>query len=233
MSPKSDLASFAEGTGFLSRRPSAVLGLAALGMALGALPPLLQILCKLPNDDFTGTALTFVALLPLEMYLIPRFLAEADAFRGGSPQNPYGEWEKHFEARWLKSMAGKVLLSMAIGLGVLCFILPGLMLLFAFGWMPLRVLLRGEGLADACRGSLRMMIPAWRRVLGVALPLVIVNLAMLMVLFWASGSQEQHPAPLAQLTHPRVWVINFVSILMNLWTSACLLALFRRVESAA
>jgi len=126
MSPKTDLASFSEGTGFLVRRPFATLGLAALGMVLAALPPLLQIKFNLPNDDLTSNALIFAGLLPVEMYLIPRFLAEADAFRGGSPQNPHGEWEKHFEARWLKAMAGKVLLSVAIGLGILCFIIPGL-----------------------------------------------------------------------------------------------------------
>lgn len=233
MSPKSDLASFTEGSGFLVRRPFATLGLGALGMALAALPPLLQIKFGLPNDELTTSALTFAGLFPLEMYFLPRFLAEADASAGGSAQNPLGEWEKHFDERWLRSLAGKLLLALAFSLGFLCFVLPCLAVLFAFGWAPLRILLRGETVAEAFRGSLAMMLRGWRRVVVVILLLLAVNLGLAMILFWMTGSLEPIPDPWVQLTHPRIWVVNFLRILLSLWTSACLLALYRRVEAAA
>ena len=230
ISPKSDLASFSEGTGYLVRRPFVTLGLAALGMVLAALAPLLQIKFSLPNDDLTTSALLFAALFPLEMYFIPKFLAEADA-QAGAPANPLVDWERRFDERWMKAMLGKFLLAIAIVLGLLCLVLPGLVVFFAFGWAPLRILLRGESLAEAARGSLAMMQRSWRRILMGILLLVGFNLAVVMVLSFASGSPEQRPLPWQELTHPRLWAVNFFSILQNLWTSACLLALFRKVEA--
>ena len=99
MSPKSDLASLPEGVAFLARRPWAVLGLATLGMALNALPPLLQILARLPDGIVVEAALGFAGLLPLQMYLIPRFIAEADAAAGGNDRNPPAEWEGVWDAK--------------------------------------------------------------------------------------------------------------------------------------
>ena len=234
MSAKSDLLSFSEGTALLARRPFVTLGLAALGMVLAALAPVLQAKFNLPSDEVTASALLFAALFPLEMYFIPKFLAEADARAGELAQEPRGnplkDWERLFDERWLRSMAGKFLLWVAVVLGFLCLVLPGLVLFFAFCWGPLRVLLRGESLAEAARGSYQLMTREWRRVVPIVLLLVGINLAILLLLSFVAGVEDPHALPMADLTRPRFWILNFLSIVQNLWTSACLLALFRRVE---
>jgi hypothetical protein len=74
------------------------------------------------------------------------------------------------------------------------------------------------------------MTREWRRVVSIVLLLVGINLAILMILSFLSGAEDPHALPLADLTRPRFWILNFLSIIQNLWTSACLLALFRRVE---
>ena len=232
-SPKSDLASFSEGMGFLTRRPLAVLALAALGMVLAALPPLLQIKVGLPDDGLVRFVLTFACLVPLEMYFIPRFLAEADASAGDRTLNPVAGWERLFEERWVAAMAARILLYAGVFLGMALLVVPGLMILFAFGWAPLRVLLRGEPLPVAARGSLRMMVRAWRRVMLVVLALATLYLVYMGVLALALTSLGEAPTPWVRLTHPGMWVGNFLGTLLNLWTSATVLALFRRVEGFA
>ncbi|GEM_PF-365832 len=232
-SPRSDLASFSEGLGFLSRRPLAVLALAALGMALAALPPLLQIKVGLPDDDPVRFVLTFVCLVPLEMYFIPRFLAEADAARGDRALNPVAGWERLFETRWVAAMAARLLLYAGAFLGMVLLVLPGLMVFFAFGWAPMRVLLRGEPMPVAARGSLRMMVRAWRRVMLVVLALAALYLLYMAALALALTPMGEAPTPWVRLTHPVMWLGNFLGTLLNLWTSTTVLALFRRVEGFA
>jgi hypothetical protein len=128
-------------------------------------------------------------------------------------------------------MAGKFLLYAAVLTGALFLLVPGLMILFIFGFAPLRILLRGEGLADAARGCLRMMAAAWRRVLVVVLAMAAVYLAIMVLMGLALGSLAVDPTPWVRMTHPRIWAGNFLGSLLNLWTSATLLALYRRVET--
>ena len=232
MSPKSDLASLPEGVAFQARRPWAVLGLATLGMALNALPPLLQILSRLPDGILVDLALGFAGLLPLQMYLIPRFIAEADAAAGGNDRNPRAEWEANFDRRWLPSMAASILVSLAAGLGLLFLILPGLFIFMGFGWTSLRVLVRGEALADAARGSVRMMAAAWRRVLGVGLVVASILLVCSMIISLSLRSLGEDPGPWLRLRHPGLWAVNFFTTLLNLWASTTFLALFRRINPA-
>jgi hypothetical protein len=232
MSLPPDFDAFKEGYRFLTRRPLAILGLAAAGAALGALPPLLQIRSGLPDTDIVRLALLFAGLFPLDMYLVPRFLAEADASRGDRPENPAAAWAELFDGRWMRAMGCRLLLYCALGFGFMALVVPGLVILFAFGWAPTRVLLRGESLADAARGSFRIMVRAWRRVLSVFFVLVAVNLVGLMILSSLLLPLGENPTPWARLTHPLIWLANFLSIFMNLWTSTTLLALFRRVEAA-
>lgn len=232
MSTKSDLASFSEGTRFLARRPLVSLGLAALGMVLAALPPFLQIKAGLPDNEIVVFALTFAALFPLEMFFFPRFLAEADA-AAGHALNPAGTWSTLFDSRWMKAMAGKFLLYAAVLTGALFLLLPGLLLLFLFGFAPLRILLRGEEIPDAIRGCLRMMAAGWRRVLMVVLAMAILYLGIMLLMGFALGSLAVEPTPWVRMTNPRIWAGNFIGSLLNLWTSATLLALFRRIEAPA
>jgi len=231
-SPKSDLASLKEGTGYLVRRPLAVLGIATLGMFLAALAALLQVRAGLPDEPLVDTALTFASLLPLELYFIPRFLIAADALAGQNPLNPPDQWRLRFEERWLRAFWGKAMLALATGVGLSLFIFPGVMVLMAFGWVPLRILLRGESLAQAARGSVQMMARAWRRVILATSAMAMIYLSCIVILSYLVGLSVQEPTARIRMTHPLIWVGNFFGSLLSVWLSACLLALFRRLEMA-
>jgi hypothetical protein len=230
-SPKTDLASLLDGTRYLTRRPGATLGIATLGMLLAALAALLQVRAGLPDDPMVDAALTFAALLPLELYFIPRFLIAADALTGQNPLNAPADWKLRFEERWLRTFWGKTVLAVTTGIGLSLFIFPGLMVLMAFGWIPLRILLRGETIVQAARGSVRMMALAWRRVVLATSAMAVVYLACIIVLSYLVGLSVQDPTARIRLTHPLVWAGNFIGSLLSLWLSACLLALFQRVET--
>lgn len=229
-SPKSDLACLLEGTRYLTRRPAAVLGIAALGMLLFALAALIQLRAGLPDEPQVEQLLTFAGLIPLELYFIPRLVIAIDAQSGQNPLNMPGEWKQRFEERWLRAFWGKVLLSLAAGVGLVLFVLPGLMVLMMFGWVPLRILLRGESLAQAARTSIQMMIHAWQRVILVSSAIAVVYLASSYVMDLLLDRYIQDPTPWTRLTHPLLWVINFCVSILSIWVSAAFLALFRRIE---
>ena len=231
-SAKTDLASLKEGTLYLTRRPLATLGISTLGMVLAALAALLQIRAGLPEDPLVDAALTFASLLPLELYFIPRFLIAADALAGQNPLNAPADWPQRFEERWLRAFWGKALLALATGVGLSLFIFPGLVVLMAFGWVPLRILLRGEAVAQAARGSLQMMARSWRRVIFATSAMAMVYLSCIVILSYLVGLSVEDPTARIRLTHPLIWAGNFIGSFLSLWLSACLLALFRRVETA-
>jgi hypothetical protein len=231
ISPKSDLGSLLDGTRNLLDRPVLSLGIGFLGMVLASLAPLLQLHAGLPDDPTAELALTFAAMLPLELYFIPRFLIAADAVAGNDPLNPRDEWKQRFEERWLRAFWGKVLLFLAVGIGLYLLLVPGVMVLMAFGWTPLRILLRGESLAQAARGSLAMLGRTWARVLLVVSALSAAYLSCIVILSFLVGLfAGGDPTAQERLHHPAVWVGNFFGSLLSLWLSSCLLALFRRVE---
>jgi len=230
ISPKSDLASIAEGTRNLLRRPGLTLGIAALGMLLAGLAPLLQIWVRLPDEPTVELALTFASMLPLELYFIPRFLIAADALAGHEPLNAPEDWRLRFDERWLRAFWGKVLLVMAAGLGLSLLVVPGLLVLMAFGWMPMRILLRGESVLQAAKGSLAMLGRTWVRVLMVVSAAAMVYLGCIAVLSFLVGLFVPEPTLHQRLVHPAVWAGNFGGSLLSLWLSSCLLALFRRIE---
>lgn len=247
--PASDLACFPESLRILARRPWVVLALGLLGAALGALPPALFLWARLPDQDYVHQALTVLALLPLEMYAIPRFQAEADAWLGAVPGHLPADWAKQFDQRWLLAMGARFLLygcailvtmvlmvplmaAVAI-LGQAALLLPTLAVALAFGWAPLRVLLRGEAPLPAFRSSLDMMKRSWRRMLPVLLGLAAGYLIGLTAVALTMGDSGADPSPWVRLVRPRIWVGNFLAALVNLWASTVLLVLFRRIEPAA
>ncbi len=230
ISPKSDLASIAEGTRYLLRRPGLSLGIAAVGMLLAGLAPLLQMRAGLPDEPTSELALTFASMLPLELYFIPRFLIAADALASQDPLNTPGDWKLRFEERWLRAFWGKVLLVLAVGAGLSLLLLPGLLLLMAFGWAPLRILLRGESLLQAAKGSLAMLVRTWARVLLVVSAAAVIYLSCIIILSFLVSLFVAEPTLHQRLVHPAVWAGNFCGSLLSLWLSSCLLALYRKVE---
>jgi hypothetical protein len=106
------------------------------------------------------------------------------------------------------------------------------MVLMAFGWVPLRILLRGESLAQAARGSVQMMARSWRRVILATSAMAMVYLACILVLSYLVGLKVGDPTAQVRLTHPLIWAGNFMGSFLSLWLSSCLLALFRRLEAA-
>lgn len=133
-----------DGSKLALRHPWISLAICILGTGLSGLAPLLMVRGGLGDNPAIENLLLFVALLPLDMYFLPRLVLRLDAETLGHPKNPVDGWKEAFEARWLRAFGAKVLLGVAAGLGILMFILPGLAVLFCFGWAPMRVLLRGE-----------------------------------------------------------------------------------------
>ncbi len=202
-----------------------------LGTGLGGLAPLLMVRGGLGDNPTIESVLFFVAVLPLDFYFLPRLALRLDAETLGHPRNPVHGWKEAFEARWLRAFGAKMLLGAAAGLGLLIFILPGLAVLFCFGWAPTRVLLRGESLRDACMGSLDLMRRLWPLALSRALLVFVVGMAF-------SGSVQYaietfHPLmdPKSELLSPLFWGEQFLGSVVSVWTVTSLLALYQRLEA--
>lgn len=223
-----DLGVLAEGVRLLFRRPAAALVLLGAGLLLAGVGPLLQRWTG-RGDDAAYLILGMVGMLPWELYFLPRFLVRMDAEERGHPLNPTEGWQARFEQRWFPTLVAKVALNLAVGFGLIALVVPGLLVLFWFGWAPYRVLLRGEPLLLAMRASLAMMRAAWRRAL------LMVGAAFLLAfaasLGMAATVSAAHPAPgPLPLTSPLRWTLEAVSVAISLWLSATLLAAFHRLE---
>lgn len=226
-----DLQPLAKGIRYLFLHPWKLLALALLSVLLSFLGPVLQIWAPVPDGAYVTLTLAVVSLLPMELYFLPRFLLALDAEVLDHPQNPKEAWEATFEARWMRAFVAKVLLYAVVGLGMTCLVLPGLLLLGAFGWAPLRVLVRGESLREAAKGSVVLMARVWPRVL---LPVLVIVGGYLLALYGALFFQDHFvPDPVTpwlRLTHPAVWALDFGGAILNLWISVTLLAVYHRIE---
>src|SRR5512145_1990330 len=141
-SPLTDLQPLGRGLMTLLRHPLQTLGLAILMVILSLLGPILQIWAPVPDDPSVSMALAVVALVPMELYFLPRFLLFLDAEAVDHPLNPRASWKATFETRWMRAFVAKALLYLTVGAGMTCLVFPGLFLLAVFGWAPFRVLLR-------------------------------------------------------------------------------------------
>lgn len=226
-----DFAALAEGARLLGRRPGTTLALLAVGTLLGTVGPLLQRWTR-RTDDPAFLLLGMVGMLPWELYFLPRFLARTDAETCGGPLNPEAGWQVRFEERWLRTLGSKVALNLALAIGLVAMVLPGLLVLFAFGWAPYRVLLRGESLAVAMRGSLRMMQLGWRRALGMVGAALLLALAVTVGLLAVATVLHPGTGPLP-LASPLRWVLESLSVATSLWLSATFLVAFQKLEGYA
>lgn len=224
------LSILAAGLGHIRRHPYLSLGIVLLGALLSALGTFLHIRLSLPDDLVTEAALGFAATIPLMLYFVPRFLTRLDAESANHPGNAADRWQENFEARWLKAFGARMLLSLAVGIGItLCFF-PGLIVLAVFGWVPLRVLLRGEPLVDAARASMALMARSWPLVLRSVLLFLGAFLLVFSAVVVAVSLLVPNPSLWQRLVHPAIWGGRLVLGLLDLALSACLLALHQAIE---
>lgn len=214
----------------LRRHPGLVFGIATLTALFSALGPLLQLRFALGNDLVVELALRAVSLIPLELYFVPRFLAMLDAETAGRPENAPDQWRDRFEERWLKAFGARVLLYLICGVGLMFFLVPGLVAMAVFGWAPLRVLLRGDSLPRAFRASTELMARTWPVVLRAALGVLALYFLVVLALSLGLGRVYPEPTPWQRLTSPLIWGLQALSGLLELFLSATFLALYQAVE---
>lgn len=215
----------------LRRHLGWVAGIAGLVALLSALAPLLQLRFHLGDDLVTQAALRAATLLPLELYVLPRFLAMVDAETRDLPQNPRAQWQARFEERWLKTFGARLLLYVVCGTGLMFFVIPGLVALAIFGWAPFLVLLRGEPVLQAFRGSAALMAKLWPVALRAVLPIFGLYLVVALGIGLGLDKLIPEPSPWQRLTHPLLWISQAVAGLLEVALSVVLLALFQALEA--
>ncbi|HEX7553304.1 MAG TPA: hypothetical protein VF378_07100 [Geothrix sp.] len=234
----SHLGALREGFTLLRRHPVHMLGLALLAMVLAELGPALELAAGVAPSLVSQVIFGFASILPLEMYIIPRLQAQLDAETLDSPANPLTTWWETFDGRWLKAFLARLGLGMAVFVGLNLFLVPGIVVLTLFGWVPLRMLIRGDGLGEAMRWNRAAMARHWPRIIQAVLAMMLVGLIYLMGVGWVMSrllpttDPDLVPTALLRLKHPAFWVFNFTGGLLNLWLSSALLALYQRLEAA-
>jgi hypothetical protein len=237
-SPPSQLGALRDGFTLLRRHPGEALGLAVLAMVLAQFAPALELAAGVGPNLFYQPLFGFAALLPLEMYFIPRFQMQLDAETRDTSGNPANGWREAFDQRWLMTFLLRLGISVAVGLGLVLLLVPGILLLTLFGWAPLRMLLRGEGPLPALRWSQSAMVRHWPRIIQAVLAMLLVALAYQMGASWLLDHLLPTPDPnlglaaMVRLKHPALWAFNLAGGALNLWISCALLALYQRLEAA-
>ena len=236
--PPSQSGAVLDGFRFLARRPVWTIGLALAGMVLGQLGPALEIAARAGENPIMGLALTWAAMLPMELYLIPRWIARLDAESIGDSANALVEWPARFDQRWLRAFGLSFAVQALGGLGLVLLLIPGLIVLTLLGFAPLRLLLRGGSAGDALRWSARSMALHWPRIVQAALLILLFAFAGALALALAQGAVfarfgEAGPDAWTRLKHPFIWASQLLSSLALLWISASFLGLYHRLERLA
>ncbi len=251
----SHLGALRQGITLLRKHPLLSLGLALLAMLLAQLGPALELAAGGGSNPLLQPIFGFAGLLPLEMYLIPRLQAQLDAESLNHPQNPAASWSQAFDGRWLPTFLARLGMSLVIGLGLvfglvitiglgiptsfglMLVLIPGIVLVTFFGWAPLRMLLRGDGLLPALKWSQASMARHWPRIIQAVLAMLMAVLVYMGLVGWLMNhllpatSPDQVLPAILRLKHPAFWCFNLTAGLVNLWLSASLLALFQRLEA--
>lgn len=234
----SHLGALREGLSMLRRHPGLSLGLTLLAMFLAELAPALELAAGVRPSLLIQALFGFVGMLPLEMYFIPRMQAQLDGETLNHPGNPSATWQTVFDGRWLKAFLARLGLSVAIGLGLVAFLIPGILVLTLFGWGPTRMLLRGDSLLESLRWSQAAMVRHWPRVVQAVLAMLLVVVTYQMAAGWALDrlfpnlDPDLGPGALLRLKHPAFWIFNLLGGAVNLWLSCALLALYHRLETS-
>ena len=225
-----------EGFQFLGRRPWWTLGLVALGTLLSQLGPVLELLAKSGNNPLIALALAWVAVMPMELYFIPRWISRLDADLVDDPSNPAAKWPELFDQRWLRAFGASLLVQVMGGIGMLFLIIPGVIILTLLGFAPIRVLLRGDSMGDAARWSARAMARHWPPIVQIALAILLVAFAGTLAASLAQNAVFARfgtagPDAWTRLKHPLIWSSQLLGSVTLLWVSASFLSLYHRLES--
>lgn len=228
-SPFRDLRLLWEGLSRLTARPGIFLGMTLLSTAFLALSPLLRVRLHLPADQGGDMGAQIVAMLPLEIYALPRLLAYLDAQTRGHEGNPKATWQETFESRWWRSTLARLSFFILFAIGIASCVVPGLFVLLAFGWAPTRILLRGDGLREGFRGSARLMLRAWPRVVFIVLVTYFLQVLLVAPFVSVRASSGLSIDSYRSLGY---WGQAFLTGALGIWFSSVLLALFQAVEEA-
>lgn len=236
--PRSQSGALLDGFRFLARRPGWTAGLVMLGTLLGQLGPALEILAKAGKNPLMGMALAWAAVLPMELYFVPRWISRLDADLLDSPSNPQARWPALFEHRWLSAFGAGLAVQMLGGVGLLLLVIPGVIVLTLAGFAPMRMLLRGESFADALRWSAQAMARHWPRIVQAALAILLVAFAGSLAAVLAESAVfarfgADGPDAWTRLKHPLIWASQALGSLALLWVSASFLSLYQRLERMA
>lgn len=219
----------------MALRPGWTAGLVILGTLLGQLGPALEILAKAGKNPAMITALGVAAALPMELYLVPRWISRLDADLLDGPSNPQGRWPDLFEQRWLKAFGAGLAVQILGSIGLLLLIIPGVVVVTLAGFAPMRMLLRGESFPDALRWSAQAMARHWPRIVQTALSILLVAFAGSLAIVLAESAVfarfgADGPDAWTRLKHPLIWASQALGSLALLWVSASFLSLYQRLE---
>lgn len=236
--PRSQSGALADGFRFLARRPGWTLGLLVLGTLLGQLGPALEIAAKADKNPIMGMALAWVAVLPMQLYFIPRWVSRLDADLLDAPGNPQARWPMLFDQRWLGAFVAGLVVQVLGSIGLLLLVIPGVVIFTLAGFAPMRMLLRGDIFPDALRWSARAMARHWPRVVQAALAILLVTFAGALGLALAQNAVFarfglEGPDAWTRLKHPLIWASQALGTLTLLWVSASFLSLYQRLEQLA
>lgn len=224
---------FRQGARWLAQHAGWTVSLVILGTLLGTLAPYLQVRLSLPDTLEAQAALWTAATLPLACYAAPCFLVRVDAEARDRDENALARWHATFERRWLRALGTRLVLWVGVTLGLVALVVPGLMVLAAFGWAPTLVLLRDFEGPRAFRSSLRIMGAHGARVIFVFMGAFLAVQLLEVALVGAMPTAVAEGGPSVRLHSPWCWAEDALFTLAMLWMDMTLLALFHRVEAPA
>lgn len=191
----------------------------------------------------------FILLSPLLAYAIPRFLAYTDAQAGDNSLNAPNEWLLRFKERWPRLLGSTILLYSLLflcnslidtifrfqKLSVTRSMTESILSMIAgmiFSLFSLHILLRGESMLQAAKSSLEVVRRTWLKTFIAVMVISIIPFTASYVIdtalrgFFVKGLLTTQQ----QLTHPFLWIGDFIKNICILWVDACFLSLYRETK---
>ncbi|HEU4952089.1 MAG TPA: hypothetical protein VFT46_09045, partial [Holophagaceae bacterium] len=171
--PRTETSALVDGARFLLRRPGWTLGLLALGTLLGQLGPALAQLAHAGNSPLIQAFLTIMASIPMLFIFVPRWVARLDADIRNHPANAADQWPGAYDRRWWPAAVSAALIFFFSWLGC-ALIFPGAVLLALMGFVPTRMLLRGDTFKPSLQWNATAVARHWPKLAPAALGILLV-----------------------------------------------------------